>query len=318
MKKNTKKVIIAHRGAPGYLPEHTLEGVKMAHSWGVDYIEPDVVLTKDSHAIIMHDIYLDTTSDVASLFPDKKRSDNRFYVADFNLSEIKELKLHERIDLNTGKKVFSGRFESNGEIFRIPTLIEYVEEVQSLNKLHDKDIGVYPELKKPEFHFNEGLDIAKVVFKILDDYGYNKENSNVFVQCFYPPTLKRLREEFKAKMPMIALLTENEERESSVDYDYYTSEKGIAELSKYVQGIGPKLDLVMELDNSKILKSNLVLLAKKYDLQIHAYTHRSDDLHYYFSNDDEFFKTIFLDIEVDGIFTDFANTALKHAKSLKS
>ncbi len=214
------KTVIAHRGASGYLPEHTLEGVAMAHSWGVDYIEPDIVLTKDNKAVVLHDIHIDTTTNVAKVFPHKKRKDGRFYAIDFTLKQIKRLKVNERINLKTGKKVFEKRFNLGLSEFRVPTLEEYIELVQGLNDSTKKDIGIYPELKSPEFHKKEKKDIAKTVLKILTKYGYNKKDANIYVQCFYPPTLKRLREELNAKMPLIALIAENSWNESSINYDH--------------------------------------------------------------------------------------------------
>ena len=107
------KVVIAHRGAPGYLPEHTLEGVAMAHAWGVDFVEPDVVLTKDNRAVILHAVHIDTTTNVANIYPKRKRQDGRYYAIDFTLKELKTLTVNERIDLRTGKQVFKMRFTMN-------------------------------------------------------------------------------------------------------------------------------------------------------------------------------------------------------------
>ncbi|MEW6710741.1 MAG: glycerophosphodiester phosphodiesterase family protein, partial [Candidatus Riflebacteria bacterium] len=92
-----KPINIAHRGASGYLPEHTLPAKALAHGMGADYIEQDLVLTKDGHPIVVHDIHLDTVTDVATRFPERKRDDGRFYAIDFTLAEIKTLKVTERI-----------------------------------------------------------------------------------------------------------------------------------------------------------------------------------------------------------------------------
>ena len=89
----TDKIVIAHRGASGYLPEHTLAAKAMAHGMDVDYIEQDVVLTKDGVPVVLHDHYLDTVTDVAKQYPDRKRSDGRYYAIDFTLQEIKSLVL---------------------------------------------------------------------------------------------------------------------------------------------------------------------------------------------------------------------------------
>lgn len=93
--------VIAHRGASGYLPEHTLEAAAMAHSFGVQFIEPDIVVTKDDKLVVLHDYHVDTTTDVARVFPDRKREDGRYYAVDFTLAELKKLNVTERINLKT-------------------------------------------------------------------------------------------------------------------------------------------------------------------------------------------------------------------------
>ncbi len=308
------KTVIAHRGAPGYLPEHTLEGVAMAHAWGVDYIEPDIVITKDDQAVILHDIHIDTTTNVAKVFPKRKRADGRFYAVDFTLNEIKKLTVNERVDLKTGKKVFPGRFDLNKSTFRVPTLKEYIELVQGLNKSTRKEIGIYPELKSPEFHLKHKKDIAKIVFQILKDYGYNKNDANIYVQCFYPPTLKRLRSEFNAKMPLIVLIAENSWKESSIDYENLKTEAGIKDISTYANGIGPYLKHLVTEKDGVISKTNLVSLAKKYHLKVHPYTHRVDELPKGFKDSKELFDYLYDEVMVDGIFSDFGDIAIKHSK----
>ena len=327
------KTVIAHRGAPGYLPEHTLEGVAMAHAWGVDFIEPDVVITKDNKAVVLHDIHIDTTTNVVKLFPNRKRKDGRYYAVDFTLKEIKKLSVNERIDLKTGKQIFEKRFALGKSKFEVPTFIEFIELVQGLNKSTGREIGIYPEIKSPEFHQKEKKDITKIVFKILDKYGYNQKNANIFVQCFYPPTLKRLRTEFNAKMPLIALIADNEWKESSINYEELSTEKGIKELSSYVDGIGPYLKhLVRPLPNSakkinateepieiNFEKTELVDYAHKYGLKVHPYTHRIDSqdvgvLPKYFFVNEDFFDFLYNKVGVDGIFSDFGDIALEYSK----
>ncbi len=125
---NKRRIIIAHRGASGYLPEHTIACKAMAHAMGPDFLEQDVALTRDNRPIVIHDIFLDTISNAAELFPEKKRKDGRYYAIDFTLEEIKKLRLHERVDLNTGKAVYPERFPINAITpFEIPTLEEEIE-----------------------------------------------------------------------------------------------------------------------------------------------------------------------------------------------
>ncbi|MDB6140762.1 MAG: glycerophosphoryl diester phosphodiesterase, partial [Verrucomicrobiaceae bacterium] len=107
---SAQPIVIAHRGASGYLPEHTLPGKALAHAMGADCLEQDIVLSKDDVPIVMHDINLDTVTDVAKHFPDRKRDDGRYYALDFTLAEIKQLEACERFNPKTGKAVYPNRF----------------------------------------------------------------------------------------------------------------------------------------------------------------------------------------------------------------
>ncbi len=101
---NSEKIVIAHRGASGYLPEHTLPAKAMAYAQGADYLEQDLVMTKDDHLVVLHDHYLDRVTDVAERFPERARKDGRYYAIDFTLDEIKSLKFTEGFDIENGKK----------------------------------------------------------------------------------------------------------------------------------------------------------------------------------------------------------------------
>jgi len=118
------KIVIAHRGASGYLPEHTLEAYAMAYTMGADYIEPDLVMTADGVLICLHDIHLERTTTVEEVFPGRARADGRWYAADFSLAEIKQLNVHERA-LSDGTPAFPDRFRIDSMGFRVPTLILY-------------------------------------------------------------------------------------------------------------------------------------------------------------------------------------------------
>ena len=305
------KTVIAHRGASGYLPEHTLESATMAHSFGVDFIEPDVVITKDNKAVLLHNIHLDQTTDVAVKFPKRKRKDGRYYVVDFTLKEIKSLNVYDSIDPATGKLSYPPRFPYKTAKFEVPTLQEFIELVQGLNKTRGKNIGIYPELKMPEFHTKNGKDIAKLVLPILESYGYNSADANIYLQCFYPPTLKRLKTELGAKMKLVALIAENDWAESSADYNYYKSEAGVAELSQYVDGYGPWINQLMTKEGKD---TGLVAIAHKYGLKVHPYTHRTDMIPSVFKTEEEFFDFFFGELNIDGIFSDFSDRAMKYAK----
>lgn len=299
------KVVVAHRGASGYLPEHSFPGIAMAHSWNVDYIEADVVLTKDNEAVVLHDIHLDTTTNVAKRYPRRKRSDGRYYAIDFTLKEIKKLSLNERVNLKTKKKVFESRYPLSNVIMRVPTLKQFIELIQGLNSSTGRDVGIYVEIKSPEFHETHKKDVAKVTINILRKYGYDTNDSKAILQCFYPPTLKILKTTFGTKIPLVLLIAENSWNESSVDYNYYLTEKGIKEISPFIYGLGPWIP--------QLKKSNLMNLSRKYNLRVHAYTHRVDSLPDGVTNA-QLLDYLFIEAQVDGVFSDFGDNVMEYLK----
>ena len=150
-----QKIVIAHRGASGYLPEHTLEAKAMAYAMGADYIEQDVVMTADDQLIVLHDITLDRTTNVDEVFPDRARDDGRYYAIDFTLAEIRRLSATEGFRLlPNGEKQqgYASRFPMGSSSFKVPTFQEEIQLIQGLNKSTGNDIGIYPEIKQPAFH----------------------------------------------------------------------------------------------------------------------------------------------------------------------
>ncbi len=307
-----KKIVIAHRGASGYLPEHTLEAAAMAYAMGADYIEQDVVLTKDDHAIVLHDIHLETVTNAAQVFPKRARADGRYYAIDFTLAEIKALQVHERISLPAGAAVFPRRFPVGWSRFEIPTLEEEIMLVQGLNKSTGREVGIYVELKAPAWHTREGKDLAKIVLDILDRHGYRDQQARAFIQCFDPATLKRLKFELKVTLPLVQLLGENSWNEAATDYERLRTPAGLAEIAAYARGIGPWLPhLVYGKDeNGKLKTSSLVREAHAVGLLVHPYTFRADELPGVFASFEEMLRLFFFDINVDGVFTDFPDRAV--------
>ena len=163
------KVIIAHRGASAYLPEHTLESKALAYMMGVGYVEQDVALTKDNRLVVIHDHFLDRVTDVAKKYPKRHRADGRYYVIDFTLDEIKRLNFTEGFNIVDGKEVqgYPNRFPMFTSTFKIHTLEEEIEFVQGLNKTLGKNIGLYVETKAPWFHKQEGKDISLETLQVL-------------------------------------------------------------------------------------------------------------------------------------------------------
>ncbi len=304
-----KKVVIAHRGASGYLPEHTLPAAAMAHGMGADFVEPDVVLTKDDVPIVLHDIHMESTTNIREKFPDRAREDGRWYAIDFTLKEIKSLSVSERVDPKTNEPVFPNRFPINQGTFVVPTLAEMIELVQGLNESTQRSVGIYPELKAPAFHTSEGYDIGETVLKVLDKYGYKGKDANVYVQCFDPEYLEHLREDYETDLPLIQLLAPNEWEEANADYHQLMQKPGLARISKYANGIGLWFRQIKDEPNqqpSYVVNPNIVKDAHSLGLKVHVYTFRKDALPSYVESFDELQELFLFDFDVDGIFTDFA------------
>ena len=295
--------IIAHRGACGYLPEHTLPAVELAHTFGADYIEQDVVLTSDGVPIVLHDITLELTTNVAALFPERHRDDGLFYAIDFTLEEIKTLNAHERTDSH-GNPVFPGRYSGTGVEFKVPTLAEEIETVDRLNAASGKRTGVYIELKRPEFHEQEGVDIYQAVLNVLTALNRLGENAETVIQCFDPETLKRFAHEGIFKGPLVQLVLTESIANWRGDFEGMHTMSGLTEVAEYAHGIGPDVNL---LENMSGGPSEMVVAAKKLGLFLHPYTLRADSESLPGVNFEALHRKLFKDLEVDGAFTDFAD-----------
>ena len=314
-----KKLVIAHRGASGYLPEHTLAAKAMAYAQGADYIEQDLVLTRDDQLVVLHDRHLDTVTNVAELFPDRSRDDGRYYVIDFTLEEIRSLSVSERFQTKDGviSPVFEDRFPLGKSSFRVHTFAEEIELIQGLNVSTGKSIGIYPEIKSPKFHRDEGKDIASAALSVLRHYGYDDKSDAVFFQCFDADELRRVHGELMPQMDMTLKLVQLMGTEEQ--YHWMLSADGMQSVSAYADGIGPSALLLIapESTTSTFKGTKLVEFAHKAELQVHPYTFRRErDQMPPFAKDYEDFLRIFLDVvKVDGVFTDFPDLTVKYLES---
>ena len=295
--------IIAHRGACGYLPEHTLPAVELAHTFGADYIEQDVVLTSDGVPIVLHDVTLELTTNVATLFPERHRDDGLFYAIDFTLEEIKTLNAHERTDSH-GNPVFPGRYSGTGVEFKVPTLAEEIETVDRLNAASGKRTGVYIELKRPEFHEQEGVDIYQAVLDVLTVFNRLGKSAETVIQCFDPETLKRFAHEGIFKGPLVQLVLTESIANWRGDFEGMQTMSGLKKVAEYAHGIGPDVNLLEDKSGGP---SEMVVAAKKLGLFLHPYTLRADSESIPGVNFEALHKKLFKDLEVDGAFTDFAD-----------
>ena len=302
-----KPLVIAHRGASGYLPEHTLEAVTLAFALGADFIEQDLVLTKDLVPVVLHDIHLDTVTNVAELYPNRKRDDGRYYALDFTLAELKTLRVHERRELN-GQQVFASRFQGNAD-FKIATFAEELELIAQLNRQFKRNVGYYPEIKSPKWHRDQGVDISAIVLNILRDYQLDDAEKAIFVQCFDFAETKRLRSELGAKVKLIQLIGENDWLESGTDYDQLQTPAGLSELAEYVQGIGPWLPQIFDITTQQA--TGLVANAHQRGLAVHPYTFRLDALPEGITSE-QMLRIVFEQLIIDGLFTDFTDTVVDY------
>ena len=310
-------IVIAHRGACGYLPEHTLEAASMAHAMHVDFIEQDVVLTKDNVPVVLHDIQLDTVTDVAKKFPDRAREDGRFYAIDFSLAEIKQLSVHERISLKTGQAVFPKRFDVSKSLFRVPTLTDEIELIQGLNAVTNRDVGIYVEIKKPAWHREQGKDISKIVLDALAQHGYKMKKDNAYLQCFDPSETRRIREDLHSELKLVQLIGDNGWNEADTDFDQLRTQAGIVKIAKYADGIGPWMPHILEpVDNAPPKQTNLVLWAHESGMVVHPFTFRKDSLPDY-ADSFEALMQLFFQQNIDGLFTDFPELAVQFKGKFK-
>jgi len=301
-----KKLVIAHRGASGYLPEHTLESKKLAFSMNADYIEQDVVLSKDDVPVVIHDIYLDDVTDVAQKFPQRQRADGRFYVIDFDMKELRTLQVSERFDPKSQKQVYPNRYPMKQGNFHLHSLEEEIELIQKLNKETGKQIGIYPEIKEPGFHQREGKDLTAVVLKVLTNYGYTKKSDPCILQCFDANELERIRTELHSDLFLVQLIDSPDEA------------KRLAHYATYADGIGPWYQqIVAGKKEGKWQFSTLVSEAKSLGLKVHAYTFRADALGD-FSSFEELLQTLLIEADIDGAFTDFPDKVVNFLKEKES
>ncbi|MDD9890716.1 MAG: glycerophosphodiester phosphodiesterase [Gammaproteobacteria bacterium] len=309
------KIVIAHRGASGYLPEHTLEAKAMAYGMGAHYIEQDVVMTKDDHLIVLHDITLDRTTDVDEQYPDRAREDGRYYAIDFTLEEIKGLNASEGFRLENGEKIqgYANRFPMGLSSFRVPTLEEEIQLIQGMNKSTGNNIGIYPEIKQPEFHRNEGKDISTAVVNMLKQYGYSTKEDKVFLQTFSFAELEIIKNDI---LPMAGIninLIQLIGGESS--YPWMFEAEGMHTLAEFADGIGPEKGLVISRSSTRgnLDITPLVERAHAAGLQVHPYTYRLDpgQVPAYAEDFEDLLRLHYFEADVDGLFTDFPDRAVQ-------
>ena len=196
-----RPLVIAHRGASGYLPEHTLEGYALAIRMGADYIEPDLVLSKDGVLICRHDHYLSKSTDIEAhpQFLDRKRTINGredWYTEDFSLAEIKVLR---------ARQAFRGRSKEHDDKYAIPTFQQVIDLVKRESAATGRVIGLYPETKQAAYFKSRGFDVAAILLDILQRNGLGGDRFPVYIQSFEADILKELSG--RTDLPLVQLVS---------------------------------------------------------------------------------------------------------------
>ena len=304
-----KPLIIGHRGASGHRPEHTLESYRLASEMGADFIEPDLVSTKDGVLVARHENEIGGTTDVAVKFPDRKatktidrQSLTGWFTEDFTLAELKTLRANERLAFRSHE--FDCRFE-------VPTFDEVIELAQKLGRDRGRTLGIYPETKHPTYFRGIGLPLEQKLLASLAKYGWDKKESPVFIQSFETDNLKDLR---KLTQVRLIQLTDVRSPERLTD-------AGLKAIAQYADGIGPDKSSVIPVNADRTVgpPTDLVQRAHAAGLLVHIYTIRIDKefLSPSYDGHPELEYQRFAALGVDGMFTDFPDAAVKALRPAK-
>lgn len=267
-----KKTLIAHRGASSYAPEHTLESYRLALAQGADFVEQDLQITKDGVLVCLHDETLERTTNVEEVFPDRFKLENNvrhWNVCDFTLAEIKQLDAGSWFD----KKFTSAR---------VPTWQEAIDLIRG-------KAGLYPETKAPEYYGSRGFDMEKLVLEQLKKNKLPDKKTPVIIQSFSPESLRKMKLELKATLPLVLLIN------PAMQKEWLTAE-GLQKARTFAVGIGPAKNL---LDG----KPELVKLAHDTGLSVTPYT-VTTKLKSRFANVREEMSYYLKTLGVDALFTD--------------
>jgi glycerophosphoryl diester phosphodiesterase len=296
-----RPLIIAHRGASGHRPEHTLEAYRLGAEMGADFVEPDLVSTKDGVLIARHENEIGGTTDVADKFPDRKRTKTidgqaitGWFTEDLTLAEIKTLRARERLAFRS--HAYDGQFQ-------IATFDEVIELAQQLGKKLGRPVGVYPETKHPTYFRSIHLPLEEKLLASLQKHGWNSRDAPVFIQSFEQENLRALRGQTQVRLIQLVSAA------TMVEGD------GLKNIAAYADGIGPEKRLVVPVnaDGSLGTPTDLVARAHAAGLLVHIWTIRVDKEFlpsgYQGKPDAEFEQ--FRQLGVDGVFTDFPDVAAR-------
>jgi glycerophosphoryl diester phosphodiesterase len=337
-KKENKPLVIGHRGAAGYLPDHTLQGYRLAIKLGADYIEPDLVATKDGVLIARHEPNITATTNVAdhpefasrekTISIDGGAPETGWFASDFTLAEIKTL---------GAKQPRAGRPTEFDGKFKIPTLQEIINLVKRESRKRGRKIGIYPETKHPTYHQQLGLPLEGRLVKVLKRNGLNSRTSRVFIQSFEQSNLKQLNHMTPVRLVQLVDANDTDANGNptyaapfdrpydwtvsgdptlmSRTFGYFATNAGLDEIKTYADGIGPWKVYIVPTDGGGggniHPPTDLIARAHARGLLVHTWTFRNDsmpsDPSYMGNPVFEYLK--FYELGIDGVFSDFADTA---------
>jgi glycerophosphoryl diester phosphodiesterase len=279
-------IVIGHRGASGYRPEHTLASYELAIDLGADYVEPDVVSTRDGVLVARHENEIGGTTDVADHpeFADRRTTKTidgnavtGWFTEDFTLAELKTLRARERLpELRQRNTLYDGRYE-------IPTLAEVIALVKAKQRSTHRTIGLYPETKHPTYFRSIGLALEAPLVRTLHAAGYRSARSPVFIQSFEVGNLRDLSR--MTRLPLVQLVDA-----AGQPYDFVASgdprtyadlvtPDGLREIGRYAAGVGVAKNLIVPRDAAGALLPPTTLVADAHaaGLLVHAWTFRNEN-----------------------------------------
>ena len=335
-KSGAQPIVIGHRGAPAYRPEHTLASYELAIEMGADYIEPDLVSTSDHQLVARHEPNITDTTDVANHPEFASRRTTKtidgvtqtgWFTDDFTLAELRTLRAKERLpDLRPANTAFDG-------LYQIPTFQEVIDLAKR------EGVGIYPETKHPTYFDSRGLSLEEPLVATLKANGLDKPSSKVFIQSFEVSNLKEL--DTKIRVPLIQLTSASGQpfdftaKGDPRTYADITSPSGLREVARYADGIGPDKNQIVPRDAQNRLQqpTSLIADAHRSGLLVHPYTFRPENAflpedfrrgdpsspQYQRARGDEPAElALFYRLGVDGLFADNADTAVAVRKQVFS
>lgn len=320
-------LVIGHRGASGHRPEHTLAAYALAARMGADFIEPDLVSTRDGVLVARHENEISGTTDISDRPEFAARKTTKvidgetltgWFTEDFSLAELRTLRAKERIPaLRQRNTIYDGRY-------RIPTFQEIINLSEDLTEELDRPVGIYPETKHPSFFRSIGLPLERPLVRVLRDNDLDEEDSAVFVQSFEVGNLKLLDRRIDA--PLVQLYgskTSSPADDASRTYAEMATTAGLEKVADYADGVGPSKDYIVPRDatGKSLAPTTFINDAHSVGLLVHPYTFRNENAFLplelrrgavpfewgsALAEYDQFFA-----LGVDGVFSDYPDTAIE-------